>query len=56
MENAAQIEKRIAELREVLRCTLDRTALPRIREELMAEIVKLGELRGTNRRSNSLDT
>lgn len=43
MESATDIEKRIAELRELLRCTLDRTALPPIREQLMAEIVKLKE-------------
>ena len=48
MESAAHIEKRIVELREKLRCTLDRTALPPIREQLMAEIVKLRELNGTN--------
>jgi hypothetical protein len=48
LENAAQIEKRIAELRELMRCTLDRTALPPIREQLMAEIVKLKELGGQN--------
>lgn len=46
MESAARIEKKIAELRELLRCTLDRTALPPIREQLMAEIVKLKELGG----------
>ena len=48
LENAAQIEKRIAELRELLRCTLDRTALPRIREQLMQQIAKLKELGGTS--------
>jgi hypothetical protein len=48
METAAHIEKTIRELREKLRCTLDRTALPPIREQLMAEIVKLRELNGTS--------
>lgn len=38
------IEKRIAELRELMRCTLDRSALPQMREKLMEEIVKLKEL------------
>jgi hypothetical protein len=38
------IEKRIAELRELMRCTLDRSALPLMREKLMAEIAKLQEL------------
>ena len=38
------IEKRIAELRELMRCTLDRSALPSMREKLMEEIVKLKEL------------
>jgi hypothetical protein len=45
--DARRIERRIAELRELMRCTLDRTALPSIREQLMAEIVKLKELGGT---------
>jgi hypothetical protein len=48
LENAAQIEKRIAELRELLRSTLDRTALPPIREQLMEQIVKLKGLGGTS--------
>ena len=46
--DAHRIEKKIVELRELIRCTLDRTALPHIREQLMAEIVKLKELGGTS--------
>jgi hypothetical protein len=38
------IEKRIAELREKMRGTLDRSALPALRDQLMAELAKLKEL------------
>ncbi|MGH7036371.1 MAG: hypothetical protein ACREFL_21805 [Stellaceae bacterium] len=40
------IEMKIAELRELMRGTLDRTKLPAMREKLMAEIVKLKALGG----------
>jgi hypothetical protein len=35
------IEKKIAELRELIRCTLDRSAHPLMRERLIEEIRKL---------------
>ena len=44
--NAPTIERKIAELRESMRCTLDRTKLPALRERLMQEIVKLKALDG----------
>jgi hypothetical protein len=44
--NARIIEAKIAALREAMRCTLDRSALPRMREELMAEILKLHAIGG----------
>ncbi len=40
------IENKIAELRELIRCTLDRSLHPAMRERLMAEIVKLKTLNG----------
>jgi hypothetical protein len=40
------IEKKIAELRELMRCTLDRSALPQMRDQLMTELQKLKELGG----------
>ena len=47
MESDAHlIETKITELRELMRCTLDRTALPLMREQLMAEILKLNVLVG----------
>ncbi len=45
-DNPRLIENKIAELRELMRCTLDRTKLPLLREQLMAEIVKLNALGG----------
>lgn len=44
--NRRVIEKKIAELRELIRCTLDRSAHPRIRERLIEEINKLKHFDG----------
>jgi hypothetical protein len=41
------IENKIAELRELIRCTLDRSKHPAIRARLVEEIVKLKTLNGT---------
>jgi hypothetical protein len=41
-----QIEKKIAALRELIRCTLDRSAHPLMREKLVVEIEKLKALGG----------
>jgi hypothetical protein len=46
-DNAHMIEKRIAELRERMRGTLDRSKLPALRDQIMEEIAKLKELGGT---------
>jgi len=43
-ESSRTIEKNIADLRELMRCTLDRTKHPHIRERIMAEIAKLKAL------------
>jgi hypothetical protein len=40
------IEHKITELRELIRCTLDRSAHPVIRARLVAEIEKLKSLGG----------
>lgn len=45
-DNPRVIENRIAELRDRMRCTLDRTKLPLLRQELMEEIVKLRTVGG----------
>jgi hypothetical protein len=45
-DNPRLIEDRIAELRERMRATLDRTKLPRLQQELLAEIAKLKTLGG----------
>ena len=42
--NRRSIEKRIAALRERMRLTLDRKALPAMRDKLMQEIAKLAAL------------
>jgi hypothetical protein len=39
--NRRTIENKIAELRELIRCTLDRSAHPLMRERLIEEIRKL---------------
>jgi len=41
------IEKRIAELRELIRCTLDRSKHPALRAKLLEEIARLRTLDGT---------
>lgn len=46
-DDARTIEKRIAAIRETMRCTLDRNKLPAMREQLMVELVKLKALGGT---------
>ena len=45
-DDTRMIEKRIAAMRERMRCTLDRSALPGMREELMTEILKLKAVGG----------
>ena len=45
--NRRVVEARIAELRELIRCTLDRSTHPLIREKLMTEIEKLKSLGGS---------
>ncbi len=40
------IEKKIAELRELIRCTLDRSAHPTLRAKLIEQIEKLKSLGG----------
>jgi hypothetical protein len=40
-EDRRAIEKRIARLREQMRLTLDRKALPALRDQLVSEIAKL---------------
>ena len=44
--NYRVIERRIAELRELIRCTLDRSKHPGMRATLVEEIVKLKTLNG----------
>ncbi|HXS42372.1 MAG TPA: hypothetical protein VN766_19415 [Stellaceae bacterium] len=43
-DSSRTIEKNIADLRELMRCTLDRTKHPHIRERIMTEIAKLKAL------------
>jgi len=45
-DNPRLVENRIAELREQMRCTLDRRKLPLLRQELMEEIAKLKTIGG----------
>ena len=44
------IEKKIAELRELIRCTLDRSAHPPMRAKLIEQIEKLKALGGAQER------
>jgi len=44
VESRRIVERNIADLRELMRCTLDRTQHPRIRERIMAEMAKLKAL------------
>lgn len=46
VDSPSLIENRIAALRERMKGTLDRTKLPLLREELMAEIAKLKTVGG----------
>ena len=41
-------ERRVADLRERMRITLDRSALPALREKLMAEILRFNALGGVD--------
>jgi hypothetical protein len=45
-DNPIVIEKKIADLRELMRCTLDRTKHAGIRERIMEELEKLKTLGG----------
>ena len=45
-DNAQMIEKRIAELREEMRYTLDRSKQPAIRDQIMEQMAKLKALGG----------
>ena len=49
-DTSRMIENRIARLRERMRDTLDRTKLPTMREELMAELEKLIALKNRGER------
>jgi fructose-1,6-bisphosphatase/sedoheptulose 1,7-bisphosphatase-like protein len=44
VESCRIVERNIADLRELMRCTLDRTKHPHIRERIMAEMAKLKAL------------
>jgi len=53
VDNPRLIENRIAELRDRMRGTLDRTKLPLLRQELMAEIAKLKTVGGGEEASSA---
>jgi hypothetical protein len=48
VNNPRLIENRIADLRDRMRRTLDRTKLPLLRQELMEEIAKLKNVGGVD--------